>query len=145
MQMFFRDDDGTGFFCCCRDGIAINRLNRVQVNYTTGDAIGFEHLRSIQSPRDHQAVCNDGGVTAVPDRDGLPKFERTTIRIDGGNLAAPHAQIGGAIQFEAGFGGFDRAGRIRGDHDRHPGWSRLYATVLSPGEVAVGDEVVVEP
>ena len=31
------------------------------------------------------------------------------------------------------------------DHDRHPGWSRLYATVLSPGEVAVGDEVVVEP
>lgn len=31
------------------------------------------------------------------------------------------------------------------DHDRHPGWSRLYATVHTPGAIAVGDEVVVEP
>ncbi len=31
------------------------------------------------------------------------------------------------------------------DHDRAPGWSRLYATVLRPGVVAVGDEVVAEP
>ena len=26
--------------------------------------------------------------------------------------------------------------------DRHPGWSRLYAKVLTPGEIAVGHEVV---
>jgi MOSC domain-containing protein YiiM len=31
------------------------------------------------------------------------------------------------------------------DHDEHPGWSRLYATVLEPGAVAVGDAFVVEP
>jgi MOSC domain-containing protein YiiM len=38
----------------------------------------------------------------------------------------------------------DRAfGRIH--HDLHPGWSRAYAWVLEPGEVAPGDPVVVEP
>jgi MOSC domain-containing protein YiiM len=31
------------------------------------------------------------------------------------------------------------------DHDLHPGLSRLYATVLDPGPVAVGDQVLVEP
>ena len=31
------------------------------------------------------------------------------------------------------------------DHDVHPGLSRLYASVLEPGPVAVGDQVVVEP
>ncbi len=30
-------------------------------------------------------------------------------------------------------------------HERHPGWSRLYATVLRPGRIEVGDAVVVEP
>lgn len=34
---------------------------------------------------------------------------------------------------------------MRMSYDRHPGWSRWYATVLEPGEVAVGDPVVVEP
>jgi MOSC domain-containing protein YiiM len=29
--------------------------------------------------------------------------------------------------------------------DRHPGWSRLYGTVLRPGTVRTGDPVVVEP
>lgn len=33
----------------------------------------------------------------------------------------------------------------RMDQDRHPGWSRLYATVLRPGVVRAGDPVVVEP
>ncbi len=32
---------------------------------------------------------------------------------------------------------------LRMDHDRHPGWSRWYASVLRPGDVAQGDEVVV--
>jgi MOSC domain-containing protein YiiM len=31
------------------------------------------------------------------------------------------------------------------DHDRRPGWSRAYAWVLAPGEVAPGDPVIVEP
>jgi MOSC domain-containing protein YiiM len=31
------------------------------------------------------------------------------------------------------------------DHELHPGWSRVYATVLEPGRVAPGDPVVVEP
>jgi len=30
-------------------------------------------------------------------------------------------------------------------HDRHPGWSRAYAAVVSPGKVAVGDVVRVVP
>ena len=30
-------------------------------------------------------------------------------------------------------------------HDRHPGWSRIYAAVLVDGAVRVGDPVVVEP
>jgi MOSC domain-containing protein YiiM len=30
-------------------------------------------------------------------------------------------------------------------HDTHPGWSRIYATVLEPGRVHTGDQVVVEP
>jgi MOSC domain-containing protein YiiM len=30
-------------------------------------------------------------------------------------------------------------------HDEHPGWSRLYATVLKPGAIRVGDPVIVEP
>ncbi len=33
----------------------------------------------------------------------------------------------------------------RMDQDRHPGWSRLYGTVLRPGTVRAGDPVVVEP
>ena len=33
--------------------------------------------------------------------------------------------------------------RIR--HEQHPGWSRVYASILRPGTVAVDDEVVVEP
>lgn len=33
----------------------------------------------------------------------------------------------------------------RMDQDRHPGWSRLYATVLRRGTVRTGDPVVVEP
>jgi MOSC domain-containing protein YiiM len=31
------------------------------------------------------------------------------------------------------------------DHDDHPGWSRLYATVLSPGHVGLGDGIEIEP
>jgi MOSC domain-containing protein YiiM len=31
------------------------------------------------------------------------------------------------------------------DHDDHPGWSRLYASVLEPGAIAVGDALEVEP
>lgn len=31
------------------------------------------------------------------------------------------------------------------DHDTHPGWSRIYASVLRPGRVRRDDEVVVEP
>ena len=30
-------------------------------------------------------------------------------------------------------------------HEKHPGWSRVYATVLRPGSVRTGDPVVVEP
>jgi MOSC domain-containing protein YiiM len=37
-------------------------------------------------------------------------------------------------------GAFDRM-----HHERHPGWSRLYASVLRPGRIAVGDDVEVEP
>lgn len=33
----------------------------------------------------------------------------------------------------------------RMDQDLHPGWSRLYAWVLQPGELRVGDQVVIEP
>jgi MOSC domain-containing protein YiiM len=33
----------------------------------------------------------------------------------------------------------------RMDHDRHPGWSRVYAWVLEPGTIRPGDEVIVEP
>ena len=36
-----------------------------------------------------------------------------------------------------------RSDRI--DHDRHPGWSRIYAWVVEPGTVTTGDPVVVEP
>jgi MOSC domain-containing protein YiiM len=31
------------------------------------------------------------------------------------------------------------------DHDDHPGWSRLYATVLRPGHIQLGDAVEIEP
>ncbi len=34
---------------------------------------------------------------------------------------------------------------IRIDEDANPGWARIYAWVLRPGTVAVGDAVVVEP
>jgi MOSC domain-containing protein YiiM len=34
---------------------------------------------------------------------------------------------------------------LRMSHDRHPGWSRLYAWVLEPGRVRQGDQVLVEP
>ncbi|HEV7886736.1 MAG TPA: MOSC domain-containing protein, partial [Acidimicrobiales bacterium] len=33
----------------------------------------------------------------------------------------------------------------RMDHDRHPGWSRVYAWVREPGTIHAGDEVLVEP
>jgi uncharacterized damage-inducible protein DinB len=33
----------------------------------------------------------------------------------------------------------------RMDHDRHPGWSRVYAWVREPGTIRLGDAVVVEP
>ncbi|MGV3758386.1 MAG: MOSC domain-containing protein, partial [Actinomycetota bacterium] len=33
----------------------------------------------------------------------------------------------------------------RMEHDRHPGWSRAYAWVRTPGRVRTGDRVVVEP
>ncbi len=31
------------------------------------------------------------------------------------------------------------------DHDDHPGWSRLYASVLEPGVIDLGDPIEVEP
>lgn len=31
------------------------------------------------------------------------------------------------------------------DHERHPGWSRVYAWVLEPGVIRAGDAVIVEP
>jgi hypothetical protein len=31
------------------------------------------------------------------------------------------------------------------DHDRHPGWSRVYAWVREPGTIRAGDAVVIEP
>jgi len=34
---------------------------------------------------------------------------------------------------------------MRIHHERHPGDSRLYASVVAPGEVAAGDDAVVEP
>ncbi|HJR38670.1 MAG TPA: MOSC domain-containing protein, partial [Nocardioidaceae bacterium] len=33
----------------------------------------------------------------------------------------------------------------RMDHDRHPGWSRVYAWVREPGTIRLGDAAVVEP
>jgi hypothetical protein len=33
----------------------------------------------------------------------------------------------------------------RMDHDRHPGWSRVYAWVREPGTIRAGDRVIVEP
>lgn len=33
---------------------------------------------------------------------------------------------------------------LRISHKRHPGWSRLYARVVHPGEVQTGDQVIVE-
>ena len=33
----------------------------------------------------------------------------------------------------------------RMEHERHPGWSRVYAWVREPGTIRVGDQVVVEP
>jgi MOSC domain-containing protein YiiM len=33
----------------------------------------------------------------------------------------------------------------RMDHDRHPGWSRVYAWVREPGTIRIGDAVIVEP
>ena len=33
----------------------------------------------------------------------------------------------------------------RMDHDRHPGWSRMYAWVREPGTIRTGDRVIVEP
>ncbi|HEX9991422.1 MAG TPA: MOSC domain-containing protein [Acidimicrobiales bacterium] len=40
---------------------------------------------------------------------------------------------------------FLRGDPMRMRHERHPGWSRVYATVLEDGEVRTGDPVVVEP
>jgi MOSC domain-containing protein YiiM len=40
---------------------------------------------------------------------------------------------------------FARGDRNRMHHERHPGWSRVYATVLEDGTVRPGDAVVVEP
>lgn len=37
----------------------------------------------------------------------------------------------------------ERSDRI--DHERHPGWSRIYAWVVEGGTVASGDPVVIEP
>jgi MOSC domain-containing protein YiiM len=31
------------------------------------------------------------------------------------------------------------------DHDRHPGWSRWYASVIRPGSIEGGDPVEIEP
>ncbi len=39
-------------------------------------------------------------------------------------------------------GSFIDGAFVRLLQDRHPGWSRLYARVLTTGEIAVGDEVV---
>ncbi len=33
----------------------------------------------------------------------------------------------------------------RMDHDEHPGWSRLYATLLRPGRIRLGDAIEIEP
>jgi MOSC domain-containing protein YiiM len=39
-----------------------------------------------------------------------------------------------------------RGGEIqRMDHDRHPGWSRWYASVLRPGSIETGSPVEIEP
>lgn len=40
---------------------------------------------------------------------------------------------------------FLRRDPMRMRHDRHPGWSRVYAAVLEEGDVRTGDPVVVEP
>jgi MOSC domain-containing protein YiiM len=34
---------------------------------------------------------------------------------------------------------------LRMSHDLHPGWSRIYARVLEPGEVQAGDDIAVLP
>jgi MOSC domain-containing protein YiiM len=42
-------------------------------------------------------------------------------------------------------GWFEEGDIARVSQKRHPGWSRVYARVLSPGRVAVGDPVVLVP
>lgn len=40
---------------------------------------------------------------------------------------------------------FADSGHRRIEHELHPGWSRVYATVFEPGRVETGDQVIVEP
>jgi MOSC domain-containing protein YiiM len=65
----------------------------------------------------------------------------TRLRVGGAlvEITVPAAPCFKNAQWFVG-GHFDRI-----DHSRHPGESRLYALVVAPGAVNVGDEVVVEP
>ena len=68
---------------------------------------------------------------------------RPGVRLQVGEVLAEVSSYADPCSFNARWFSDRKFSRI--DEDRHPGWGRIYAWVLRPGSIGVGDTVVVEP
>ena len=140
-------------------GVPKSRVDRFDVDWS--GAVGDRQGDRRHHGRPFQALCLwSSDVIAALQSEGHPiepGFAGENVTVSGVDWAALRpgtvVQVGSAVaeisshatpcaKNAAWF--VDRDFR-RVDHDEHTGWSRLYATVLEPGTVAVGDAFVVEP
>jgi MOSC domain-containing protein YiiM len=145
-----------------RSGGGVPKLPVDELEITRAGVAGDHQNDRVHHGRPFQAVCLYGlDVIEALQAEGHPIFpgaagENITIAgIDGRSLRpGTVVSIGDEVRLQLSAYAIpckkNAAWFADGDfrrmlHDLHPGWSRIYATVLQPGEVHTGDAVVVEP
>jgi len=141
-------------------GVPKTPVDQLEVN--AAGVVGDHQDDRIHHGRPFQALCLYGlDVIEALQAEGHPVFpgaagENVTIAgIDGKSLRpGTVVAIGDELRIELSAYAIpckkNAAWFVDGDfrrmlHDLHPGWSRIYATVLHPGTVRTGDAVIVEP
>jgi MOSC domain-containing protein YiiM len=125
------------------DGIAGNAVAHPQIHGGPDRAVCLYALERIERLRaeGHPAFPGSLGenvTVAGLDWDAVAPGTRlrlgADVVVEVTQFAAPCRQIAGS---------FADANSLRIRADRHPGWSRVYARILSPGLVRTGDPVTV--
>ena len=126
----------------------VQRLHGSQVDHPDGDALGGQQLGGVQGLGHHEAVCQDGGIGALPKDLALADLEfKCGLVVDNGHGGPAEAHIDGALVLISGLDHGPGLHVVGGRHDHHAGngahegkvlAALMGGTVLAHRQAAVG-------